>query len=70
MILASTSYEAVLLALKVAFLILLYLFVWRIVRTAATDMRLPQESFVLQPALAAHAIKVLHLRRTARNGAQ
>ena len=51
MILASTSYEAVLLALKVAFLILLYLFVWRIVRTAATDMRLPQESFVLQPAI-------------------
>ena len=52
MIVASTSYEAVLLALKVAFLILLYLFVWRIVRTAATDMRLPQESFILQPALA------------------
>ena len=51
MILGSTSYEAVLLALKVAFLILLYLFVWRIVRTAATDMRLPQESFVLQPAI-------------------
>ncbi len=51
MILASTSYEVVLLALKVAFLILLYLFVWRIVRTAATDMRLPQESFVLQPAI-------------------
>jgi hypothetical protein len=52
MILASTSYEAVLLALKVAFLILLYLFVWRIVRTAATDMRFPQDSFVLQPVLA------------------
>jgi FHA domain len=52
MTVASTSYEAVLLALKVAFLILLYLFVWRIVRTAATDLRLPQESFVLQPALA------------------
>ena len=52
MTVASTSYEAVLLALKVAFLILLYLFVWRIVRTAATDMRLPQESFILQPALA------------------
>ena len=52
MIVASTSYQAVLLALKVAFLILLYLFVWRIVRTAATDMRLPQESFILQPALA------------------
>ena len=52
MTLASTSYEAVLLALKVAFLILLYLFVWRIVRTAATDLRFPQDSFVLQPVLA------------------
>jgi len=52
MIFASTTYEAVLLALKVAFLILLYLFVWRIVRTAASEMRLPQESLVLQPALA------------------
>jgi hypothetical protein len=56
MILASTTYEAVLLALKVAFLILLYLFVWRIVRTAASDMRLPQESFILQPALVGGAV--------------
>jgi len=55
MIFASTTYEAVLLALKIAFLILLYLFVWRIVRTAATDMRLPQESYVLQPAPAGGA---------------
>ena len=51
MTLASTSYQTVLLALKIAFLVLLYLFIWRIVRTAATDMRLPQESFVLQPAI-------------------
>ena len=48
---ASTSYQTVLLALKIAFLVLLYLFIWRIVRTAATDMRLPQESFILRPAL-------------------
>ena len=52
MTLASTTYESVLLALKVAFLVLLYLFIWRIVRTAATDLRLPQESFILRPALA------------------
>ena len=51
-LLASTTYESVLLALKVAFLVLLYLFIWRIVRTAATDLRLPQESFILRPALA------------------
>ena len=48
-VLASTSYESVLLALKIAFLVLLYLFIWRIVRTAAADMRLPQESFILRP---------------------
>ena len=52
MILASTTYETVLLLLKIAFLVLLYLFIWRIVRTAATDLRLPQESFILRPALA------------------
>ena len=55
-VLASTTYESVLLALKVAFLVLLYLFIWRIVRTAATDLRLPQESFILRPALAGGAI--------------
>ena len=55
-LLASTTYESVLLALKVAFLVLLYLFIWRIVRTAATDLRLPQESFILRPALAGGAI--------------
>jgi pSer/pThr/pTyr-binding forkhead associated (FHA) protein len=51
-IVGSTSYESVLLALKVAFLVLLYLFIWRIVRTAARDLRLPQESFILRPAMA------------------
>ena len=54
--LASTTYETVLLALKIAFLVLLYLFIWRIVRTAARDLRLPQESFILRPALAGGAI--------------
>jgi hypothetical protein len=47
--LASTTYESVLLILKIAFLVLLYLFVWRVVRTAGRDMRLPQESFILRP---------------------
>jgi hypothetical protein len=56
-LIASTSYESVLLALKIGFLVLLYLFIWRIVRTASKDMRLPQESFILRPgALAAGAI--------------
>ena len=56
MIVASTTYETVLLVLKVAFLVLLYVFIWRIVRTAARDLRLPQESFILSPALAGGAI--------------
>jgi pSer/pThr/pTyr-binding forkhead associated (FHA) protein len=51
MIVASTTYESVLLILKIAFLVLLYLFIWRIVRTAGRDLRLPQESFILRPAL-------------------
>jgi len=54
--LASTTYETTLLALKIAFLVLLYLFIWRIVRTAARDLRLPQESFILRPAMAGGAI--------------
>jgi hypothetical protein len=56
MLIGSTTYESALLALKIAFLVLLYLFIWRIVRTAARDMRLPQESFILRPALAGGAI--------------
>jgi FHA domain len=46
---ASAQVETTLLALKVAFLILLYLFIWRIVRSAARDLRLPQESMILAP---------------------
>jgi FHA domain len=48
-ILGSIAVEEALLVLKIAFLVLLYLFIWRIVRTAARDLRLPQESFVLAP---------------------
>ena len=45
----SVAVEEALLVLKLAFLILLYLFIWRIVRSAARDVRMPQESFVLAP---------------------
>jgi pSer/pThr/pTyr-binding forkhead associated (FHA) protein len=48
-VLASTSVETTLLILKIAFLVLLYLFIWRIVRSAARDLRLPQESMILSP---------------------
>ncbi len=53
MILGSLAVETVLLFLKIAFLVLLYLFIWRIVRTASKDLRLPQESFILAPSAAA-----------------
>lgn len=52
MILASTTLEEVLLALKIAFLVLLYTFIWRIVRTAGQGLRLAQPTFALRPALA------------------
>jgi pSer/pThr/pTyr-binding forkhead associated (FHA) protein len=43
--------EPVLLALQAAFLVLLYVFIWRVVRAAGRDMRVaPQESFVLAPS--------------------
>jgi hypothetical protein len=50
MIFDSAAVDEVLLVLKIAFLVLLYLFIWRIVRTASRDLRLPQESFILAPA--------------------
>jgi len=51
MILASTRLEEVLLALKIAFLVLLYLLIWRIIRTVSRDMRVQtgQESFIMRP---------------------
>ena len=45
----SIAVDEALLVLKIAFLVLLYLFIWRIVRSASKDVRLPQESFVLAP---------------------
>jgi hypothetical protein len=54
-VLASAQVETTLLALKLAFLVLLYLFIWRIVRSAARDLRLPQESMILGPQQAAAA---------------
>ena len=45
----SVAVEEALLVLKLAFLVLLYLFIWRIVRSAARDVRMPQESFILAP---------------------
>ena len=49
---ASVQVGEALLILKLLFLVLLYLFIWRIVRTASRDVRLPQESFILTPGQA------------------
>jgi pSer/pThr/pTyr-binding forkhead associated (FHA) protein len=52
--------EPLLLALQAAFLILLYVFIWRVVRSAGRDMQVapPQESFILAPSqmAAEHAV--------------
>lgn len=47
--LGSVQVESALLVLKIAFLVILYFFIWRIVRSAARDLRLPQESMILSP---------------------
>jgi FHA domain-containing protein len=49
MIFESIAVDEALLVLKILFLVLLYLFIWRIVRSASSDVRLPQESFILRP---------------------
>jgi hypothetical protein len=52
MTLVAANLEVTLLVLKVAFLVLLYLFIWRIVRSAARDVRSSQESMILSPQAA------------------
>jgi len=44
--------EQALLVLRVAFVVLLYVFIWWVVRSAVRDVRAPQESLVLTPAQA------------------
>ncbi|HEX5174265.1 MAG TPA: FHA domain-containing protein [Gaiellaceae bacterium] len=53
---ASTGVAEVLLALKIAFLVLLYLFVVRVIRSAGREPQAPsQDSMILTPAAAAAA---------------
>jgi FHA domain len=53
---ASTSVGEALLALKIAFLVLLYLFVIRVIRSAGRERQAPsQDSMILTPAAAAAA---------------
>jgi Na+-transporting methylmalonyl-CoA/oxaloacetate decarboxylase gamma subunit len=54
--LATTGVASVLLVLKIAFLVLLYLFVVRVIRTAGRERQTPsQDSMILTPAAAAAA---------------
>jgi hypothetical protein len=54
--LASTGVAEVLLVLKIAFLVLLYLFVLRVIRSAGRERQAPsQDSMILTPAAAAAA---------------
>jgi Inner membrane component of T3SS, cytoplasmic domain len=51
--LASTGVAEILLALKIAFLVLLYLFVVRVIRSAGREQQAPsQDSMILTPAAA------------------
>jgi len=66
MIFDSSTVDEVLLALKIGFLVLLYFFIWRIVRTASKDLRLPQESFILAPSAGGRSLAAE--RRGPRSG--
>jgi FHA domain-containing protein len=66
MIYDSTAVDEVLLVLKIAFLVLLYLFIWRIVRTASRDLRLPQESFIMAPSSSGGIQSSRRVSRTGR----
>ena len=53
---ATTGVAEVLLALKIAFIVLLYLFVLRVIRSAGREQQAPsQDSMILTPAAAAAA---------------
>jgi hypothetical protein len=55
-IVASTGVAEVLLVLKIAFLVLLYLFVLRVIRSAGRERQTPsQDSMILTPGAAASA---------------
>ncbi len=74
----SIDADQALLALKIGFLVLLYLFIWAVVRSATRDLRVaPQESIVLSaheaealraqvaPATAVPSVRLLVLTSTA-----
>jgi pSer/pThr/pTyr-binding forkhead associated (FHA) protein len=55
--------DQLLLLFQALFLLLLYVFIWRIMRTASRDLRVPQESFILAPGRLAGVPAELPRRR-------
>ena len=41
--------EQALLVARIAFVVLLYIFVWRVIRLSVRDVRAPAESLILSP---------------------
>jgi hypothetical protein len=58
--------EQSLLVARIAFVVLLYLFVWRVVRLSVRDVRAPQESIVLSAGAAAAVGLGAAMSRSAR----
>jgi FHA domain len=58
--------DQLLLALKVGFVVLLYLFVWRIIRVASRDIAVGQESMILTPVRPAKPARAKPERPPAR----
>jgi pSer/pThr/pTyr-binding forkhead associated (FHA) protein len=59
-VIAALESEEALLGLKVGFLVLLYLFIWMVVRSATRDLKIdPQESIILSSA-DANALRAAH----------
>jgi FHA domain-containing protein len=68
MTLGSIAVSEVLLLLKIGFLVLLYLFIWRVVRTASRDLRgASQESMILAPQQAQEQKKRQRAREKGRS---
>ena len=65
MTIGSVAIGEALLLLKIGFLLLLYLFIWRVVRTASRDLRggASQESMILAPRVLGEVLLQLELQR-------
>jgi len=58
--------DQLLLVLKVGFVVLLYVFIWRVIRVASRDITVGQESVILAPVKPPSSAKPAALRPTGR----